>query len=120
MLYLGLMLHAGILVTINIPIFGELMWIGYLAFLTPPEFDALLRALDVRRLFRKAKAEVEVEVQAAEIELDSDRQDPTPTPSYRPSSIIVRFDAGGDLARPHCIDAAASRPFEKVASRNHD
>ena len=41
-LWVGLMLHAGILVTINIPIFGELMWVGYLAFLTPPEFDALL------------------------------------------------------------------------------
>ena len=50
------MLHAGILVTINIPIFGELMWVGYLAFLTPPEFDALLRAVDVRRLFPRSKA----------------------------------------------------------------
>ena len=56
-LWLGLMLHSGILVTINIPIFGELMWVGYLAFLTPPEFGALLRAVDVRRLFRRSKAE---------------------------------------------------------------
>ena len=50
-LCLGILLHLGIAVTINIPIFGELMWVGYLAFLTPPEFDALLRAVDPRRWF---------------------------------------------------------------------
>jgi hypothetical protein len=52
---LGLALHSGILLTINIPIFGELMWVGYLAFLTPPEFDRFLgffRALNPLRLFR--------------------------------------------------------------------
>ncbi len=113
-LYLGLMLHTGILITINIPCFGELMWIGYLAFLTPPEFDALLHAVDVRRLFRKAKAEVEIEVEA-------EADHPIPTPTYRPTSIIVRFDAAAsNLTGPHCIDVAASRPFERVASRDSD
>ena len=63
-LFLGLMLHAGILVTINIPIFGELMWVGYLAFLTPPEFDAFLRAVDVRRLFRRSKAKLEAAIES--------------------------------------------------------
>ncbi len=61
----GIMLHLGILATVNIPIFGELMWIGYLAFLTPPEFAALTRFCDVRRWFgfRPAPtAEVEPEV----------------------------------------------------------
>ena len=55
-LYMGLMLHLGILATINIPIFGELMWTGYLALLTPPEFAAFARAVDVRRPFRRGPA----------------------------------------------------------------
>jgi hypothetical protein len=115
-IYLGFMLHAGILITINIPCFGELMWIGYLAFLTPPEFDAMLHAVDVRRLFRKKKADLETQVEAeAEIEVSEFHE---PVPAFRPTSVIVRFDAGGDFARPHRIDAAASRDFEKVASRD--
>ena len=119
-LYIGLMLHVGILITINIPCFGELMWIGYLAFLTPPEFDGLLRAIDVRRLLRKAEAGTATAAEAAEIEVEADRPAPIPKPAYRPSSIIVRIDAGGDFTRPHCIDAAASRPLERVASRDDD
>ena len=55
MIYVGLMLHSGILYTINIPCFGELMWVGYLSFLTPPEWDGLIRAIDVRRLSRKER-----------------------------------------------------------------
>jgi Vitamin K-dependent gamma-carboxylase len=117
-LYLGLMLHAGILITINIPCFGELMWIGYLAFLTPPEFDAFLHAIDVRRLFHRAKAEENVEVESEpEIEVSEFHE---PVPAFRPSSIIVRIDSGSALAGPHCIDAAASRPFELAARRNTD
>jgi hypothetical protein len=113
---LGFMLHTGILITINIPCFGELMWIGYLAFLTPPEFEALLHAVDVRRLFRKEKVQVETQVEAeAEVEVSEFHE---PAPAFRPSSVIVRFDAGGDFARPHCIDAAASRDFEEAASRD--
>ena len=111
-LYLGLMLHAGILVTINIPCFGELMWIGYLAFLTPPEFDAMMHALDVRRLFRKQAAAVEA-VPVVE---------PSPpfVPAFRPSSWIVRIDAASGFAGPHSIDAAAIRPFERVSGRDSD
>ena len=44
----GLGLHAGILLTVNIPIFGELMIASYLTFLAPDELDALLRRLDPR------------------------------------------------------------------------
>jgi HTTM domain len=105
-LLVGLMLHTGILVTINIPIFGELMWVGYLAFLTPPEFDALLRAIDVRRLFRRSKASVEAVA------------DPMPLPfqKFGPASFLVRLDGPSGLAGPHCIDVAASRTFEEVTT----
>ena len=43
----GLLLHAGILLIINIPIFGELTTAGYLVFLSPGEWDWLRRRLDV-------------------------------------------------------------------------
>jgi hypothetical protein len=44
----GLALHGGIMLMVNIPIFGELMIGTYLTFLTPDELDTLLRALDPR------------------------------------------------------------------------
>ena len=113
-LFLGLMLHAGILLTINIPIFGELMWVGYLAFLTPPEFDALLRAVDVRRLFRWSEARLEATGEPLTVTLDS------ATPTYRPASIIVRLDGPSILAGPHRIDASAARPMEEVANQYAD
>jgi len=52
---IGILLHLGITITINIPIFGELMWLGYFAFLTPPEFNAFARAVNVRAWFRRAE-----------------------------------------------------------------
>ena len=114
-LYLGLMLHAGILITINIPIFGELMWIGYLAFLTPPEFDALLRAVDVRRLFRRSRAEA-----GATSDVMPEHESTatgSPSPAFRPASIIVRIDGPTGLTGPHSIDASPTLPVEEVASR---
>jgi len=39
----GVALHVGIMATINIPVFGELMIASYLAFLAPDQLDALLR-----------------------------------------------------------------------------
>jgi hypothetical protein len=47
----GLTLHFGILLIINIPIFGELTTAGYLVFLSPGEWDWLCRRLDVRGWF---------------------------------------------------------------------
>jgi hypothetical protein len=47
-IFAGLALHIGILVTVNIPIFGELITACYLTFLTPEELDTLLGALDPR------------------------------------------------------------------------
>jgi hypothetical protein len=46
---LGLALHGGIVLTVNIPVFGELMTACYLTFLTPTELDTMLRWLDPRR-----------------------------------------------------------------------
>jgi hypothetical protein len=44
----GLALHLGILLVVNIPIFGELMTACYLTFLAPDELDTLLHTLDPR------------------------------------------------------------------------
>ncbi len=57
-LFPGLALHAGIVLTVNIPIFGELMTACYLLFLSPEELDGLLRAVDPRRWFRQAPRRV--------------------------------------------------------------
>ncbi len=45
----GILLHAGILLTVNIPIFGELMMAGYIAFLTPAEFFRVVKLVNGRR-----------------------------------------------------------------------
>lgn len=44
----GILLHAGVLVIINVPIFGELMTACYLTFLGPDELDRLLHILNPR------------------------------------------------------------------------
>jgi hypothetical protein len=51
----GISLHVGILLTVNIPIFGELMTACYLTFLAPDELDTLLRSLDPRRLLGNSR-----------------------------------------------------------------
>ena len=51
MILLGAMLHGGILLTVNIPIFGELMMASYLCFLSAGEWAAVARRIDLRRLF---------------------------------------------------------------------
>lgn len=107
-LWVGLMFHAGILITINIPIFGELMWIGYLAFLTPPEFDALLRAVDVRRWFARARAPAVEE------------SPKVPEPTFRPVSILVRLDAASSLVGPHRIDVGAARSLQGASGHPAD
>ncbi len=88
-LWLGVMLHLGIVVSINIPCFGELMWIGYLAFLTPPEFNALAAAVDVRRLFGRAVAKV------ATVE---------PPAIPFPATSTIRIDGPASTPRPHFAD----------------
>jgi hypothetical protein len=51
----GLALHAGVLLVVNVPLFGELMTACYLCFLTPEELDTALHALDPRRLLRPGR-----------------------------------------------------------------
>ncbi len=106
---IGIMLHAGITVTINIPIFAELMWIGYIAFLTPGELDAALRALDVRRLFRPERSGVEVESRR------EPEPSPKPLPSFSHASIVVRPDGAHGLLGPHRIDVAPARSVEEAS-----
>lgn len=53
MIAAGLALHVGIALTVNIPIFGELMVACYLGFLSAAEWDAIARALDPRRWLRR-------------------------------------------------------------------
>ena len=52
-IFAGLGLHVGILLMVNVPIFGELMTACYLTFLTPDELDALLRRVDPRNWFAR-------------------------------------------------------------------
>jgi hypothetical protein len=63
---LGIALHIGIHLTVNIPIFGELMLVCYLTFLTPDELDALLRSFNPRTWFaRRPKATIRGRVDRA-------------------------------------------------------
>lgn len=49
----GMLLHGGIALTVNIPIFGELLVASYLTFLTGTEWDSLPGAFGVRRWGRR-------------------------------------------------------------------
>lgn len=61
----GLLLHGGILLTVNIPIFGELMAASYLLFLDPDEAAGLVRAFDLRRWVPWRRERVRVRGQVA-------------------------------------------------------
>jgi hypothetical protein len=52
-LFAGIALHAGIALTVNIPVFGELLVASYLTFLTPEELDSWLRRLNPRSWRRR-------------------------------------------------------------------
>ncbi|MBX6313347.1 MAG: HTTM domain-containing protein [Isosphaeraceae bacterium] len=64
---LGVGLHFGILLTVNIPIFGELMTSCYLLFLTPDEFDTLLHRVNPRRWFRRPPSRAKADTKGASI-----------------------------------------------------
>jgi hypothetical protein len=49
---LGVLLHGGVLMMVNVPLFGELMTASYLTFLAPDELASLLRAFNPRHWFR--------------------------------------------------------------------
>jgi hypothetical protein len=61
----GLGLHAGVLLTVNVPIFGEVMTACYLPFLTVTELDSLLRLANPRNWFSRRKAPTARAVAAA-------------------------------------------------------
>lgn len=95
---MGFALHLGIMATVNIPIFGELMWVGYLAFLTPPEYFALARAVDVRRWFgrRAGATELAGSTPAAGRPVVVDVPHAT-TPVARPRPVVVADDSEFDF-----------------------
>jgi hypothetical protein len=77
-LAMGIGLHLGVMLTVNIPIFGELMTACYLAFLTPEELDALLRPFNPRNWFARRRRGV----------------------------VNGRVDGPSALRGPHALDAA--------------
>ena len=50
-------LHGSILLTVNIPLFGELLMASYLTFLGATELDALRRAANPLAWFRRQSAD---------------------------------------------------------------
>ena len=85
-LFAGIALHTGIFFSINIPLFGELMMMGYLAFLTPPEFERLMAAIDVRRWWKRAPQAVPVSAPAA---LPDDTRLDGPSEFWGPHQVIT-------------------------------
>lgn len=52
----GLGLHAGVLLTVNVPIFGEVMTACYLPFLTVTELDTIFRRANPKNWFGRRQA----------------------------------------------------------------
>ena len=133
---MGIMLHLGILATVNIPIFGELMWTGYIAFLTPPEFAALMRFVNVPGWFRRA--EVTTEPTPALVASTADESELAPPEPLRsewdlPSEwdlsaassparpLTIRIDGPESPAPPHHVEPtpaprqASAREFAETS-----
>jgi len=80
----GVMLHAGIVPLVNVPLFGEQMTALYLLFLDPDELDRLLGLLDPRAWFGRRRSEWDAL---------SARLDPAPSvPGWR--QLELAFEAG--------------------------
>ena len=113
---MGIMLHLGILASVNIPIFGELMWTGYIAFLTPPEFAVLMRVINVPGWFRRSEATPAAltspvaitaeapEPSSSEWDLPSEWNLPAASPRVRLSTI--RIDGPESFPPPHQVEPA--------------
>jgi hypothetical protein len=84
----GIMLHAGIVPIVNVPLFGEQMVALYLLFLTCEELDGLLRRLDPRAWLGRRRDDWN----ALSVQLDG----ATALPAWR--QLELAFDAG-DRAR---------------------
>lgn len=94
---MGLGLHAGVLFTVNVPIFGEVMTACYLAFVTPDELDLLIRRMNPRSWFR--------------------RTNPTQNSVV---TIPGRVDAPTDLLGPHQLESASNRISTAIEPSNPD
>jgi hypothetical protein len=88
----GLAMHAGITVTINAPLFGELMVLSYLTFLTPDELGAVGRRLDPRNWFSRQRAAAPMVIPGR-----VDGPEALLAGPHRP--VGVPAGAGGDAAR---------------------
>lgn len=69
---LGIGLHGAILLMINIPVFGELMIVSYLTFLTAPELQSLLRRVNVMHWFRRSADPGSVPDEVDELEREAE------------------------------------------------
>jgi hypothetical protein len=88
----GVALHIGVLFTVNVPIFGEVMTASYLVFLDPDELASLLRTVDPRNWLRRASR-----------------------PASRPS-FVGRIDGPSSLPAPHLAEPARPEAVEATAS----
>jgi hypothetical protein len=93
----GLGLHAGVLFTVNVPIFGEVMTACYLVFLAPDEIDALLRRLNPCSWFRRT------------------------SPSRAPLATIPgRVDSPSGVAGPHQPARQRDREVAAIGASHRD
>jgi hypothetical protein len=88
----GLALHGGILFTVNIPIFGELMTACYLTFLGPDELDALLRALNPGTWWARLRSATRREAEPASLPAGYRADRPTAAPGATIVSVVDTSD----------------------------
>jgi hypothetical protein len=98
----GIALHVGILLTVNIPLFEELMISTYVCFLTAPELDAILRAFGIRRWFGRTTSRRPL---PDRVRLDSREQQP-----YSPHVEPRRRRTSADMT----ITTASSEEIEST------
>jgi len=112
-LYLGLMLHAGILNHDQHPVLRRA---------DVDRLTGLPHPARVRRLppchrrpspLPQGKSEGDRGTRAR----DRGLRIPRPAPTFRPSSIIVRIDSGSGIAGPHSIDVRGDRSLQRVGGR---
>ncbi|SIO62015.1 Vitamin K-dependent gamma-carboxylase [Singulisphaera sp. GP187] len=93
----GLGLHAGVLFTVNVPIFGEVMTACYLVFLAPDELDSFLRFMNPRSWLR--------------------HKGHSPLPL---ATVPGRVDLASGLAGRHQLDPTLNRTRATIESSDHD
>ena len=92
MLFLGFFLHLGMIMTINAPLFSELVLAGYLVFVTPEELTRVFGRLPV---FSRCAARVCLRASAPTL-LPPRFAELIPSTSLRTNSRISRIRSGSD------------------------